>query len=141
MKNIFDQSVSAELIQRINKLNDKSQALWGKMTVDQMLAHCCVSYEMVYEEEKHPKPTGMMKFVIKLMAKKMVTNDKPFKHNLGTAPQFKIKTQHDFVFEKERLIQYVQKTQQLGADYFDGKEESLDTSIRALVKKETGETL
>ena len=26
------------------------------------------------------------------------------------------------------------------SDYFDGKEESLDTSIRALIKKETGET-
>jgi len=38
MKNIFNQEDTDELIGRINKLNDSTQGLWGKMTVSQMLA-------------------------------------------------------------------------------------------------------
>ncbi|MFY7813596.1 MAG: hypothetical protein ACOVRK_00260, partial [Chryseobacterium taeanense] len=48
MENVFDAKVAQNYIDRINKLTPESQGLWGKMTVDQMLAHCCVSYEMVY---------------------------------------------------------------------------------------------
>ena len=43
MKNVFDPAVTAELIHRIEQLNPQSPALWGKMSVDQMLAHCNVA--------------------------------------------------------------------------------------------------
>ena len=43
MKNVFDPAVTAELIHRIEHLNPQSPALWGKMSVDQMLAHCNVA--------------------------------------------------------------------------------------------------
>jgi hypothetical protein len=49
MKNIFDRSVVNELTARINRLTPTTAPQWGKMTVDQMLAHCNVSYEMVYD--------------------------------------------------------------------------------------------
>lgn len=92
------------------------------MSVAQMLAHCCVSYELVYEEGKHPKPNAVMKFIIKLMAKGTVVGETPYKKSLRTAPAFIITDEKNFEAEKTRLIQFIFKTQELGENYFDGKE-------------------
>ena len=121
MKNIFTQEVSGEIINRINSLTPESKGLWGKMSVAQMLAHCNVTYEMVYEN-KHPKPNFLMKFILKSFIKNIVTNETPYKNSSSTAPAFIIKNDRDFVVEKKRLIDYISKTQQLGENYFDGKE-------------------
>lgn len=91
------------------------------MSVDQMLAHCNVTYEMVYDNI-HPKPTGLKKFFIKLFAKKAVVGPKPYPKNGRTAPQFIVTDKRDFVKEKGRMIDYLRKTQELGADHFEGKE-------------------
>lgn len=52
MENVFDAKDAQNYIDRINNLTPETKGLWGKMSVDQMLAHCNVSYEMVYEPEK-----------------------------------------------------------------------------------------
>lgn len=44
MKNIFQTEVTQEIISRINNLLPNTPALWGKMSVSQMLAHCNVTY-------------------------------------------------------------------------------------------------
>ncbi len=46
------------------------------MTVDQMLAHCCITYEMVYEPEKHKKPGSIAKFILKTFVKPKVVGEK-----------------------------------------------------------------
>jgi len=70
-KNLFDAQELQETIERINQLSHETPALWGKMNVAQMLAHCNVTYELVYTD-KHPKPQGFKKFMIKLFAKNVV---------------------------------------------------------------------
>ncbi len=121
MKNIFDKSISNEIIERINLLQPASQPKWGKMSVGQMLAHCNVSYELVFEN-KHPKPKGLKKWLLKTFVKNIVVGEKPYKKSSQTASEFLIADERDFNSEKERLIAYINKTQELGADYFDGKE-------------------
>ena len=121
MKNIFKAEVTQEVIDRVNNLTPESQPLWGKMTVSQMLAHCSVTYEMVYDGT-HEKPKGMMKLILKLFVKGMVTGEKPYKKNLRTAPQFLMTSDKDFELEKARLIAYLKKTQELGENHFDNKE-------------------
>jgi hypothetical protein len=121
MKNIFDKKISDEIIARIEGLKADTQAKWGKMDVGQMLAHCNVTYEMVYDGN-HPKPGAFTKFMLKLFVKNAVVSEKPYKHNGQTAPAFKITDAKNFETEKHRLIGYVTKTQQLGAKFFDGKE-------------------
>ena len=71
MKNIFTQEVADEVIARIESLSANSQPVWGKMSVSQMLAHCSVTYEMVYTD-KHPKPNKLAKFMLKAIVKKIV---------------------------------------------------------------------
>lgn len=121
MKNIFLASTTEELIQRINLLTPTTKPQWGKMNVGQMLAHCSVTYEMAYEN-KHPKPKGFMKFILKTFVKDMVVGEKPYKKNLRTAPAFLMTTDKDFEGEKARLIGYLQKTVDLGEQHFDQKE-------------------
>ncbi len=86
-----------------------------------MLAHCNVAYELVYET-KHQKPRGLKKVLLKFTVKSMVVNDRPYGKNGRTAPEFLITDVHNFEIEKERLINYLKKTQNLGEAHFKGKE-------------------
>jgi hypothetical protein len=121
MKDIFDQKTTTELIERINNLNSKLPSKWGKMSVDKMLAHCNVTYEMAYENI-HKKPNFFIRFLLRIFIKKFVVNEIPYKKNIQTAPEFIIKDSKKFDKEKNRLIDYLIKTQQLGATYFEDKE-------------------
>lgn len=119
--NIFAKEVSDSVIERINKLSPELQRQWGKMDVSKMLAHCCVTYEMVYEPGKHPKPNPFMGLILKVFVKRIVGGEKPLKRNSPTGPQFIMKTDKDFETEKTRLIEYIRRTQQLGEKEFEGK--------------------
>ena len=132
VKNIFDKTVTDEIQARIEKLSPETQPLWGKMSVDQMLAHCNVSYEMAFENI-HPKPNAFMKFILKMLVKNTVVSETPYKKNSSTAPAFLIKDEKNFETEKARLKAYITKTKELGATYFEGKESH---SFGALTSKE-----
>lgn len=121
MKNIFDEKVKNEMVERVNKLSSGSKAVWGKMNVAQMLAHCNVTYELVYEN-KSPKPSGLKKLFLKFVIKPFVVGEKPFRKNGQTAPEFLMVDEKDFEFEKKRLIDFLYKTQELGEEYFHNKE-------------------
>ncbi len=121
LPNIFSQSVADEIIERIQQLKPTTPAQWGKMNVSQMLAHCNVTYEMAYEN-KHPKPNFLMRLILKTFVKNLVVNEIPYKKNAQTAPAFLITDEKEFDMEKNRLIQYIQKTVDLGAESFEQKE-------------------
>lgn len=121
MKNLFKKEDTQETIQRINNLTNETQGKWGKMTVGQMLAHCCVPYEMVYTD-KHPKPNRFVRFMLKMFVKNGVVGPKPYPKNSRTAPAFLITDKRDFAIEKKRLVDYLNQTQQLGADHFHNME-------------------
>ena len=121
MKNIFDKEVTTATIARIQNLHPDCQPLWGKMEVAQMLAHCAVVYEIIYEDS-HPKPKGLKKWLLKTFVKNAVVNERPYKKNSRTAPEFLVTDPKNFETEKERLITYLEKTQALGGTYFEGKE-------------------
>ena len=121
LPNIFDHQISEQIVSRINRLSPEQPALWGKMSVDQMLAHCNVTYEMVYSD-KHPKPGLLKRKVLQLLVKPTVVNEAPYKRSSRTAPAFLIQDNKDFAAEKRRLIDYIRRTQVLGVKHFEGKE-------------------
>jgi len=121
LPNIFSKEVATDIISRINKLTPTTQAVWGTMNVPQMLAHCNVTYEMVYEN-KYLKPNFILGLILKGFVKKYVTNEIPYKKSSQTAPAFIIKDERNFEIEKKRLIDFIEKTQQLGEMHFDGKD-------------------
>ncbi len=121
LPNIFTKPVSDKIIERINKLKPDTQPVWGKMSAAQMLAHSNVTYEMIFENI-HPKTNVLLKFILKTFIKNKVVGETPYPHNSRTAPQFIIKDSKDFESEKQRLINHINKTQQLGESHFDNKE-------------------
>jgi Protein of unknown function (DUF1569) len=121
MKNVFNENDKNQIIERINLLNPESKGLWGKMNVAQMLAHCNVTYEMVYTD-KHPKPNFLVKKMLQWFVKNKVVTETPYSKNGQTAPAFIIKDEKKFNEEKQRLVDFIIQTQTLGAAHFDGKE-------------------
>lgn len=105
MENLF--TSTATLVERINKLTADKKAIWGKMTVSQMLAHC---QEPLYIAlgEKHLKG-GLMAFLFGKIAKNQLLRDQPFKRNLPTAPGFVIKDERNFETEKNKLVTLLHK--------------------------------
>lgn len=121
MKNIFELSVTQELIHRVEALTPSQPAKWGTMNASQMMAHCEVSYKMAFDPH-YPKPNALVRWMLKTMIKKKVVGETPYPKNSRTAPQFIIKESKDFEVEKKNLIQSLKKTQELGAAAFEGKE-------------------
>ena len=121
MDNLFQENDVNKAIRRITNLTPTTTPQWGKMNAPQMLAHLNVAYEMAYEN-KHKAPNFFMKFILKTFIKGTVVGAKPYKRNSQTAPAFQITDERNFEKERNRLIDYLKKTQELGADYFDGKE-------------------
>lgn len=119
IKSVFNKKDKDELIGRINRLSPKTQPQWGKMNVAQMLAHLNVTYEKAYED--FPEPNAFKSFLLKLFVKPVVTSEKRYKKNGPTAPEFKVAVGQDFEKEKKRLIDYIEKTMELGEDYFEGR--------------------
>ena len=120
-KNIFASETTEELISRINHLTPEMRPAWGKMNSGQMLAHLCVMYEMVYDNN-HKRPNAIMRFLISMVAKDTVVGDKPYPRNGRTAPAFVITGQRDFEKEKRRLIDYIIRTEKSGGSFFEGRE-------------------
>lgn len=121
LPDIFTQEVSGQLIARINRLAPDTRPQWGLMDAGQMLAHLNVMYELVYEH-KHPRPGLLMKFMLKTFVKKIVTSEVPYKRSSRTAPAFLIRGTRNFEQERQRLADFIGRTQQLGAHSFDGRE-------------------
>ena len=121
MKNIFESKTTSEIIERINKLSSTTNSNWGRMNVAQMLAHCNVTYDMVYTD-KYPKPNAFKKFLLTALIKKDVVGEKAYTKNGRTAPQFLVTDQREFEVEKQLLIGNIEKTQTLGENHFQNKE-------------------
>lgn len=122
LPNIFESTTTQELTHRINQLTPMTQRRWGKMNVDQMLAHICVPYEQALGE-RNDGPNAFIKIILRLFFKQSMVNEVPYKQNLPTAPAFMIVDRRDFEREKSRILSYIQKIEKLGPDYFDGKEQ------------------
>lgn len=121
MKNIFNADDVQHFIDRINQLSADTKPQWGKMNAGQMLAHCVVAYDMTFTD-KYPRPNVVTRFFIKMFAKPIVVGPKPYAKNSRTAPQFIISNERDFAVEKKRLVDYLHKTLEVGADKFHRRE-------------------
>jgi hypothetical protein len=125
MMNIFDAAEAQALIARIEALTPETAPLWGKMSVGQMLAHCSRPFDTIFDPQytkDHPRPNALVRGLLRLFLKPIVVGPKPFKRNMPTAPEFIVSDARDVAAEQERLVGYVQRVQDMGAEAFEGKE-------------------
>lgn len=125
MKSIYDKTVTDDLIQRVGRLTPESTPVWGTMTVDQMLAHCSVPYEMAFApdaDQRFKKATGLKKWFLTKFLKPVVVGEKPYRKGLPTAPEFKMVDQRDFDVERDKLLGFVRQSHEQGRQFFEGRE-------------------
>jgi Protein of unknown function (DUF1569) len=107
MKNLLDETTYDELTARIQNLQPDSKALWGKMNVSQMLAHVCKAYSIPLSDTATPRM--LIGKLIGWAIKPMMYNDKVWKQNLPTAPDFIMTDEKNFSEEKLKLFNLVEK--------------------------------
>ncbi len=114
MKSLFDESTGREMIERIMKLNHDTKAVWGKMTVSQMLSHAQKPFKVAFDELKLKR--GIIGILFGGIARKQLIGPKPFGKNLPTDKNFIIKDNPDLETEKNKLIQYVERFSKAGPE-------------------------
>lgn len=108
MKSLFNANDNTEMINRINSLINTSQAQWGKMNVSQMLSHCQVPLKVAFGEAKLKR--GIAGFLFgKMIAKKLIKDEKPFDRNLPSDKSFIVVDPKEFEKEKNDLITLVKR--------------------------------
>jgi hypothetical protein len=102
MRNLFQKDSLNEIIIRITKLSPTSEKHWGKMNVDQMLAHCSVGLETAIGLKLFPQ--SLFGKLFGRFFKSFGIGDKPIKKNGPTSSGFIISKTMGFEKEKENLI-------------------------------------
>lgn len=100
---IFDPDTLDALLRRIENLNADSVPLWGKMSVNQMFAHCSLAFEY-NNGQRQARVNPILRFLLKPMMRNGILAKKPYKKNGPTAPYFKAPNPEVFALEKARLI-------------------------------------
>ena len=119
--NIFEPTVTEQLIERVNRLTPGTQAEWGKMNVGQMLAHCNVVYDQTFGDMSG-RPNRFIRWIMAKVLKPTVVGPKPYTKNMRTAPAFIITDERDFAREQAKLIGHLREVVKQGAAGFDGRE-------------------
>ena len=104
MKSLFESETNQDILNRIEKLNENSQANWGKMNVGQMLKHCQLPIEIALGKREMKAKVGLLKKMIFKFFKPMMYNDKPWKRNVATPKEFVITETQVFETEKNILV-------------------------------------
>jgi hypothetical protein len=99
---IFSTQDHERLAARINALTPSSQAVWGKMTVEQMLAHCQVPLGIMLGSIKI-KATWFNLLIGKLL-KKNIISPNPFQKNSPTFKEAIIVDERSFEKERSQLL-------------------------------------
>ncbi len=106
MESIYNKTDNQNFIDRINQLSPNSQAVWGKMSVDQMFKHTNGAIEIAFGE-KTIKVNFLMKLFGKMLKDKIFNSE--FKKNSPTAKEFIFTDKYDFEVSKKELINNFEK--------------------------------
>lgn len=101
MKSLYEKAACDELMLRIDQLHPDTKAIWGKMNVTQMMAHCAAGMDMA--SGKLNIDRVLMGKLIGGFLKSFYTSDKPFNRNTPTAKELVKVDAFDFEKEKNNL--------------------------------------
>lgn len=91
--------------QRIRSLTPETRPRWGKMSVDQMLWHCCQAIaSSIGEAPAETLFVPLPKSVVKYMVLNL-----PWVRSAPTAPGFVAKQQYDFETERARVLGLIER--------------------------------
>jgi hypothetical protein len=103
MKNIFCEADKNDIIQRIEKLTPGSKALWGKMDVAQMMAHCAAGTKMTTGEIRPGRASFPFNILGRLIKRKALAEG-VMRRNSPTIKEIMIVEPKNFDKEKANFI-------------------------------------
>ena len=111
MTTVFDKVTRAELIRRINTVDDTNTARWGRMNVYQMLRHCTLWEEWI---QGRPPRAYRQAFIGRLFGRmalrSMTKDDRPLARNIPTTKPFRInETTGDVAAERRKWAALVEQ--------------------------------
>ncbi|MGH1335830.1 MAG: DUF1569 domain-containing protein [Aureispira sp.] len=106
MKSLANTVDREEILGRIQNLQPDSNALWGKMTVAQMFAHCTGALNMATGELRLPR--RLISYFIGPFLRVFYYNDRAFPKGLNTDKALVVTAPKDFQIEQQRLIDALQ---------------------------------
>ena len=101
MTTLFDPAVNAEICNRIGKLEASSKARWGKMNVEQMLAHAYLSLQVSFGNIEL-KP-GILGTFFRGISRRILLAKKPYPKHLPADKKVLTKEPGGFSEERQRL--------------------------------------
>jgi hypothetical protein len=108
MKHLFESDRVEEVKERLAHMRPDSERQWGKMDPAQMMAHCSAAIEMA--EGKIVSPRIMIGRLLGPLAKRsLIVRGEPMRRNSMTAPSVLISNERDFVMEKQRLLESIDR--------------------------------
>ncbi len=108
MRNLFDASALEEINTRLARLKPDSERLWGKMNAAQALAHCSGGIETARGEILPPRI--LIGRLLGPWAKKvLLVKGQPMRRNSPTYKQLIVSDERDFVVEKQRLSESIDR--------------------------------
>lgn len=106
MNNLFNQLDVLGILTRIEKLSPDAERQWGKMNVNQMLAHCNASLETAMGLHFSKRLGFVGRFFGKLL-KPTYFSEKPFPKNGTTDQSYIITGNPNFEVEKAKVIRQI----------------------------------
>ncbi len=111
MPTLFDADTNKQILNRIDKLTPSSKPAWGKMTVEQMLGHLNLSFQVNFGKMELKR--GLLGIFFRGISRRILLGEKPFPKNLPTDKKLLCRNPNDFFAEKrmveEMVRMYVEK--------------------------------
>lgn len=119
MKSIFDKDAREEIIARIKALTEQSKAIWGKMTVAQMVKHCALCEEYYYGNVKVKRSFLGILFGKKAIKDILKDETSTLQKNAPTSPHFKVTaTNLSFEIERNSWIRLIERYETFNNENF-----------------------
>jgi hypothetical protein len=101
MKNLFTETDTREILDRLDRITPQSTREWGKMSVSKMLAHCSESMETATGNKHYPRV--FIGRIFGPLARRSFFRDKPMPKGAPTDKHFIIVDEPEFYAQKQRL--------------------------------------
>lgn len=107
MKSLFQAADRDALVARIRALEPARAPEWGKMNPAQMLCHCALALETATGDR--PMKQKFLGKILMPFIRSSILGEKPFSRNSPTDPTFVVSEPRDFVRERGRLLDLIDR--------------------------------
>ncbi|HEY5061222.1 MAG TPA: DUF1569 domain-containing protein [Gemmatimonadaceae bacterium] len=102
MKNLFEAATVTEMKERIGRLRQNSERLWGTMNAAQAVAHCSAGVELALGDSLPPRLL-LGRIIGRIVKPMALGDDQPMRRNSPTVKGMVVADKRDLAIERTRL--------------------------------------